>query len=79
MVNEQVKSRKRVADHGEVFTSEREVNAMLDLVKQETERIDSRFLDIDLENNRILVKFNDGEKMFIFPQAFEKGFLKPQK
>lgn len=38
-------SRKRVTDHGEVFTSEREVNAMLDLVKQETERIDSRFLE----------------------------------
>ncbi|MGF3182680.1 methylase [Facklamia sp. P12934] len=45
MGNEQLKSRKRVADHGEVFTSEREVNAMLDLVKQETERIDSRFLE----------------------------------
>lgn len=45
MVNEQVKSRKRIVDHGEVFTSEREVNAMLDLVKQETERIDSRFLE----------------------------------
>lgn len=42
---EQVKSKKRVADHGEVFTAEREVNAMLDLVKQETERIDSRFLE----------------------------------
>jgi SAM-dependent methyltransferase len=41
----QVKSKKRVTDHGEVFTSEREVNAMLDLVKQETERIDSRFLE----------------------------------
>ena len=41
----QVKSKKRVADHGEVFTNEREVNAMLDLVKQETERIDSRFLE----------------------------------
>ena len=34
----QVKSRQRVADHGEVFTNIREVNAMLDLVKQETER-----------------------------------------
>lgn len=32
-------------DHGEVFTSEREVNAMLDLVKPETERIESRFLE----------------------------------
>jgi len=41
----QTKSKKRVADHGEVFTAEREVNAMLNLVKQETERIDSRFLE----------------------------------
>ena len=42
---EQVKSKERVANFGEVFTAEREVNAMLDLVKQETERIDSRFLE----------------------------------
>ena|SRR5699024_6414071 len=41
----QVKSKKRVSDHGEVYTNEHEVNAMLDLVKQETERIDSRFLE----------------------------------
>ena len=41
----QVKSKQRVAEHGEVFTAEREVNAMLDLVKQETERVDSRFLE----------------------------------
>ena len=41
----QVKSKQRVTDHGEVFTADREVNAMLDLVKQETERIDSRFLE----------------------------------
>jgi SAM-dependent methyltransferase len=41
----QVKSKKRVTDHGEVYTSLREVNAMLDLVKQETERIESRFLE----------------------------------
>jgi hypothetical protein len=45
MAQKQTKSRKRVADHGEVFTAEREVNAMLDLVKPETERIDSRFLE----------------------------------
>lgn len=44
-MTKQVKSRQRVADHGEVFTAEREVNAMLDLVKQETERVDSRFLE----------------------------------
>ena len=44
-MGKQVKTKKRVADHGEVFTADREVNAMLDLVKQETERIDSRFLE----------------------------------
>ena len=41
----QIKSKQRVNDHGEVFTPEREVNAMLDLVKQETDRIESRFLE----------------------------------
>ncbi len=44
-IHRQVISKQRVADHGEVFTSKREVNAMLDLVKQETERIESRFLE----------------------------------
>ncbi len=41
----QVKSKQRVADHGEVFTAEREVNAMCDLVADECLRIDSRFLE----------------------------------
>ncbi len=41
----QIVSAERVADHGEVYTSKREVNSMLDLVKQETERIESRFLE----------------------------------
>ena len=40
-----IKSRKRVADHGEVFTPAWLVDAMLDLVKDESERIDSRFLE----------------------------------
>lgn len=40
-----VKSKKRVIDHGEVFTPERTIESMLDLVKDETERIDSRFLE----------------------------------
>lgn len=44
-IEKQVKSKQRVADHGEVLTRKREVNAMLDLVKQETERIESRFLE----------------------------------
>ena len=45
MTKQQTKSKQRVADHGEVFTAEREVNAMLDLVKSETENIESRFLE----------------------------------
>ena len=40
-----VKSRQRVADHGEVFTPSWMVDEMLDLVKNESERIDSRFLE----------------------------------
>ncbi len=40
-----VKSKQRVADHGEVFTPAWMVEAMLDLVKNETERIDARFLE----------------------------------
>lgn len=41
----QVKTKERVRQHGEVFTNEREVNAMLDLVKKEASNIDSTFLE----------------------------------
>lgn len=44
-MGKQTKSKARVRDYGEVFTNEREVKAMCDLVKDETERIDSRFLE----------------------------------
>tara|TARA_X000000950_G_scaffold280719_1_gene375972 strand:+ start:1613 stop:2245 length:633 start_codon:yes stop_codon:yes gene_type:complete len=40
-----IKSKKRVVDHGEVFTSDWLVDSMLDLVKDETKRLDSRFLE----------------------------------
>ena len=43
--SKQIKSKERVAKHGEVFTAEREVKAMCDLVKNESERIDSRILE----------------------------------
>ena len=56
MSEKQVKSKQRVADHGEVFTAEREVNAMLDLVKQETERVDSRFLEPACGDGNFLVE-----------------------
>ncbi len=50
------KSKQRVADHGEVFTPEWMVEAMLDLVKGETERIDSRFLEPACGSGNFLVK-----------------------
>jgi hypothetical protein len=51
-----IKSRKRVADHGEVFTPAWLVEAMLDLVKGETERIDSRFLEPACGSGNFLVQ-----------------------
>ena len=44
-MEKQVKSKQRVADHGEVFTAEREVKAMCDLVHYETQQISARFLE----------------------------------
>ena len=52
----QVKSKQRVADHGEVFTPEWLVESMLDLVKDETERIDSRFLEPACGSGNFLVQ-----------------------
>jgi hypothetical protein len=51
-----IKSRDRVVDHGEVFTPAWMVEAMLDLVKAETERIDSRFLEPACGSGNFLVK-----------------------
>ncbi len=51
-----VKSKQRVADHGEVFTPIWMVDAMLDLVKDESERIDSRFLEPACGSGNFLVR-----------------------
>lgn len=51
-----VKSKQRVADHGEVFTPAWMVESMLDLVKEETERIDSRFLEPACGSGNFLVQ-----------------------
>ena len=51
-----VKSKQRVADHGEVFTPAWMVEAMLDLVKGESERIDSRFLEPACGSGNFLVR-----------------------
>lgn len=56
LVEKQVKSKQRVADHGEVFTPAWMVEAMLDLVKGETQRIDSRFLEPACGSGNFLVR-----------------------
>ena len=51
-----IKSKQRIADHGEVFTPVWTVEAMLDLVKEESERIDSRFLEPACGSGNFLVR-----------------------
>lgn len=75
---EQVKSKKRVADHGEVFTAEREVNAMLDLVKQETERIDSRFLEPACGDGNFLVEILK-RKLKVVDERYKKSQLEYER
>lgn len=69
---QQVKSRKRVQEHGEVFTNEREVNAMLDMVKQETERIESRFLEPACGNGNFLAEVLH-RKLAVVAQQYKKS------
>ena len=51
-----IKSKQRVADHGEVFTPAWMVEAMLDLVKDESGRIDARFLEPACGSGNFLVR-----------------------
>ncbi len=75
---EQVKSKKRVTDHGEVFTNEREVNAMLDLVKHETERIDSRFLEPACGNGNFLAEVLK-RKLTVVTERYGKSQIEWEK
>ena len=50
------KTKQRIADHGEVFTPAWMVEAMLDQVKDETDRIDSRFLEPACGDGNFLVQ-----------------------
>ena len=74
----QLKSKKRVADHGEVFTSDREVNAMLDLVKQETDRIDSRFLEPACGTGNFLVEILR-RKLAVVERRYKKSQLEYER
>ena len=71
-MNDQVKSKARVTDFGEVNTSKREVNAMLDLVKQETERLDSRFLEPACGDGNFLIEVLN-RKLEILVKKYKKN------
>ena len=67
-----VVSKQRVADHGEVYTGKREVNAMLDLVKQETERIESKFLEPACGTGNFLVEILE-RKLEVVIKRYKKS------
>ena len=74
----QTKSRQRVRDHGEVFTAEREVKAMCDLVKDETERIDSRFLEPACGDGNFLAEILT-RKLEVVKRKYKKSTLDYEK
>ena len=72
-----VKSKQRVADHGEVFTPAWMVEAMLDLVKDETERIDSRFLEPACGSGNFIVQILK-RKLAVVELKFSKSDFERQ-
>lgn len=74
----QVISKQRVTDHGEVLTGKREVDAMLDLVKQETERIDSRFLEPACGNGNFLAVVLE-RKLSVVERRYGKSQLEYER
>jgi len=67
-----VKSRKRVRDHGEVFTPDFIVDDMLDLVKNETENIESRFLEPACGDGNFLIKVLE-RKLAVVERKYKKS------
>jgi hypothetical protein len=77
-VTKQVKSKQRVTEYGEVFTAERQVKAMCDLVKQETERIDSRFLEPACGDGNFLSEILS-RKLAIVKKKYKRSSLDYEK
>ena len=75
---QQTKSKQRVRDHGEVFTAEREVKAMCDLVMDETERIDSRFLEPACGDGNFLAEILT-RKLAVVRKKYGKSHLDYEK
>ena len=78
MVKSQTKSKERVRERGEVFTAEREVKAMCDLVKNETERIDSRFLEPACGDGNFLAEILT-RKLEVVKRKYKKSTLDYEK
>ncbi len=76
--NNQVKSKERIRNYGEVFTAEREVKAMCDLVKDETERIDSRFLEPACGDGNFLAEILI-RKLEVVKRKYKKSTLDYEK
>lgn len=74
----QTKSKERVRAHGEVFTAEREVKAMCDLVKDETERIDSRFLEPACGDGNFLAEILS-RKLAVVKRKYSRSHLDYEK
>lgn len=74
----QVISKQRVSDHGEVLTGRREVNAMLDLVKQETQRIESRFLEPACGNGNFLTEILE-RKLAVVESRYGKSLIEYER
>ena len=75
---QQIKSKERIRNHGEVFTAEREVKAMCDLVKDETNRIDSRFLEPACGDGNFLAEILT-RKLAIVRKKYAKSHLDYEK
>ena len=78
MTKSQTKSKERVRERGEVFTAEREVKAMCDLVKDETERIDSRFLEPACGDGNFLAEILT-RKLEVVKRKYKKSTLDYEK
>lgn len=77
-MEKQIKSRQRVADHGEVYTAEREVKAMCDLVSDECNRIDSRFLEPACGDGNFLAEIL-GRKLVAVKKKYRKSVIDYEK
>ena len=71
-MQKQIKNRDRVTKFAEVNTSEKEVNNMLNLVSEETDRLESRFLESACGDGNFLIEILN-RKMKVLVKNFKKN------